>query len=145
MDTSINEPTKNESSRSVILAPFNSTQKEDSSCEFHESVLPSRVVRFGSKVREIDRQYERNNNCELDNGVYNKPNNNEVGNLNNNQFDPFDGVDKIDERDIVVSPKDTMVARRRCKPVITESAPLIIGIAVSRHKDAMYFGEFRVS
>ena len=28
--------------------------------------------RFNARVRDADRQYEQNNNCELDNGVYNK-------------------------------------------------------------------------
>lgn len=32
--------------------------------------MPRRVIRFGPKVKEIDRQYELNNNGELDNGVY---------------------------------------------------------------------------
>merc|ERR1740123_2812213 len=31
-----------------------------------------RVIRFSKKVREIDRQYEFNNNGQLDNGVYHK-------------------------------------------------------------------------
>jgi len=28
------------------------------------------VIKFCSKLREFDRNYEKNNNCELDNGVY---------------------------------------------------------------------------
>lgn len=28
------------------------------------------AIRFGAKVKEIDRQYEVNNNADLDNGVY---------------------------------------------------------------------------
>ena len=31
---------------------------------------PRRIIKFNGKVREIDRQYEMNNNAELDNGVY---------------------------------------------------------------------------
>lgn len=30
------------------------------------------VLKLNAKVRDIDRQYEFNNNCELDNGVYNR-------------------------------------------------------------------------
>ena len=30
------------------------------------------ILKFGPKVREIDRQYEINNNADLDNGVYNQ-------------------------------------------------------------------------
>lgn len=28
------------------------------------------MIKFSAKVKEIDRQYELNNNAELDNGVY---------------------------------------------------------------------------
>jgi hypothetical protein len=30
------------------------------------------VVKFGVRVKEIDKNYELNNNCNLDNGVFNK-------------------------------------------------------------------------
>lgn len=30
------------------------------------------MIWLGHQVKEIDKQYEFNNNCELDNGVYNK-------------------------------------------------------------------------
>jgi hypothetical protein len=30
------------------------------------------MIRFGNKVREIDRQYEKLNNQDFDNGVYHK-------------------------------------------------------------------------
>lgn len=33
-------------------------------------ILPRRTIKFGAKAAEIDRQYEMNNNAELDNGVY---------------------------------------------------------------------------
>jgi hypothetical protein len=35
-------------------------------------MLDKKVIRFAARVKDIDRQYEMNNNCELDNGVYNK-------------------------------------------------------------------------
>lgn len=35
-----------------------------------ELLLPRSVIKFGKAVREIDKQYEVNNNQELDNGVY---------------------------------------------------------------------------
>jgi len=38
------------------------------------------MLRFEVKVRELDRQYEMNNNGELDNGVYNKFVNNSIRN-----------------------------------------------------------------
>jgi hypothetical protein len=33
-------------------------------------LLPRRVIKFDPTIREINRQYELNNNAELDNGVY---------------------------------------------------------------------------
>ena len=35
-------------------------------------IVPKKVVKFGAKCRDLDRQYEQNNNDELDNGVYNQ-------------------------------------------------------------------------
>jgi hypothetical protein len=68
----------------VILAPFNSTKSHLSS-RMHESVEElmedkRELMRFEVKVRELDRQYEMNNNGELDNGVYNKFVNNSIRN-----------------------------------------------------------------
>jgi hypothetical protein len=69
---------------SVILAPFNSTRTHISS-QMHDSVRDNlitkkSVIKFEVKVRELDRQYETNNNGELDNGVYNKFVNNSIRN-----------------------------------------------------------------
>lgn len=76
IDLTHNELTKNITSKSVILAPFNSTitnEEEKKDYEVPESeVKNKKLVKLNSKVKEIDRQYERNNNCEVDNGVYNK-------------------------------------------------------------------------
>jgi hypothetical protein len=33
-------------------------------------MIDKRVIKFAAKVKEVDRQYEANNNAELDNGVY---------------------------------------------------------------------------
>lgn len=33
-------------------------------------MLSRAVVKFNARVKEIDRQYELNNNADLDNGVY---------------------------------------------------------------------------
>lgn len=30
------------------------------------------IIKFGMRVKEIDKNYEMNNNCDLDNGVFNK-------------------------------------------------------------------------
>jgi hypothetical protein len=73
-----NELLKNSSSRSIILAPFNSMQKEATeqrayldSC-YEEIEDKDIMIRFGHKVREIDRKFEKFNNGDFDNGVYHK-------------------------------------------------------------------------
>jgi len=35
-------------------------------------IVDKRIIKFAPRVKDINRQYEMNNNCELDNGVYNK-------------------------------------------------------------------------
>jgi hypothetical protein len=67
---------KNCSEKSIILAPFNSTQSEDVEV-FKASIKPMMldkqlVLRLSRLCREVDRQYEFNNNGQLDNGVYHK-------------------------------------------------------------------------
>lgn len=70
------ETTQNENdlsnSKSTILAPFNSTNSINSEdLFFNNDILISRnIIKFNPKLRDIDRNYERNNNGELDNGVY---------------------------------------------------------------------------
>ena len=66
---------KNIDTKSVILAPFNSTRSHVSS--LHSSIeeilfQKQEVLRLNAKCRDADRQYEFNNNGLLDNGVYNK-------------------------------------------------------------------------
>ena len=79
IDSTQNDLTKNITTKSIILAPFNSTLTEYT--KSYESVrkIPkteirnkSEIIKFSAKVRDIDRQYEKNNNGDLDNGVYNK-------------------------------------------------------------------------
>lgn len=66
------------------MAPFNSTKSHISS-QLHDSVKDNmedkhELMKFEVKARELDRQYEMNNNGELDNGVYNKFVNNSIRN-----------------------------------------------------------------
>ncbi len=79
LDSTNNSMLKNQTSKSVILAPFNSTLSninEGQPFELSESIkalLQSRrCLKFAARVRDIDRQYEMNNNADLDNGVYHK-------------------------------------------------------------------------
>lgn len=77
LQTTQNSIIKNNTTKSVILAPFNST-KSNISDDFYlndsiqELLAPTNIVVFADKCREINRQYMLNNNAELDNGVYNE-------------------------------------------------------------------------
>ena len=68
-----NSMLKNAETKSVILAPFNSTKSDmnlnspaDSNwslpSEIKNNLLDRKVITFNPKVREIDKQYEVNNN-----------------------------------------------------------------------------------
>lgn len=83
LDSTQNSILKNAETKSVILAPFNSTksnldeQNEDNkvmelSDSIKELIADRRIIKFGPRVRDIDKQYEINNNADLDNGVYHK-------------------------------------------------------------------------
>mmetsp|Transcript_13465 Transcript_13465/g.9696 ORF Transcript_13465/g.9696 Transcript_13465/m.9696 type:complete len:98 (+) Transcript_13465:314-607(+) len=69
---------RNLSSKSIILAPFNTTKSNlnetfKMTSEVRELMVEKNlVVKFGIRVREIDKNYELNNNADLDNGVFNK-------------------------------------------------------------------------
>lgn len=78
--TNIGSLLKNASTKSIILAPFNSTISELSEAakeqfqwpdEIKRMIVHKRVLKFAPKVKDLDRQYEHNNNADLDNGVYN--------------------------------------------------------------------------
>ena len=92
IDLTNTELVKNITTKSAILAPFNSTiTNEDERKDYEireEEVKSKRLVKLSSKVKEIDRQYERNNNCEVDNGVYNKVNTKK----DKNNLDPLENV-----------------------------------------------------
>ena len=75
---------KNASTKSIILAPFNSTVSEVENLDdqgqpkpyqwpedVKKLIVPKRILKFAPKVKDLDRQYEHNNNADLDNGVYN--------------------------------------------------------------------------
>ena len=79
LDSTQNSMLKNCSSKSVILAPFNSTKSNlDESAvgvmsdSIKELLQSKGCIKFAARVRDIDKQYEVNNNAELDNGVYHK-------------------------------------------------------------------------
>ena len=73
IDSSMNELTRNMTTKSNVLAPFNSSCSDIEKEEIKSKILHKKdIIKFGAKVRDADRQYEKNNNCDNDNGVYNK-------------------------------------------------------------------------
>ena len=74
LETIYNSELKNAETKSVILAPFNSTKSHiETDLEFFEQVKEmiqeKRCIKFAPRVRDLDKQYEANNNADLDNGV----------------------------------------------------------------------------
>lgn len=76
LNSTQNSLLKNASTKSVILAPFNSTRSHIDN-EFYQrnsvqEIMADKkvVIKFSAKAKEVDRHYEGNNNAELDNGVY---------------------------------------------------------------------------
>lgn len=74
---SMNQTLRNASEKSLILAPFNSTMSDVDG--FFRTILKmapmepkKELIKFAARCRDQDRQYEINNNAELDNGVYHK-------------------------------------------------------------------------
>lgn len=64
----------------MIYAPFNSSfsdYNEDAEFIWPQSVIQnlypkkSKIIKFSKKCRDLNREYEQNNNADLDNGVYN--------------------------------------------------------------------------
>ena len=96
---------KNCSEKSIILAPFNSTQSEDMEV-FKQQIKPmlcekNMALRLSRLCREIDRQYEFNNNGQLDNGVYHKQ-------INNSADDK-----SVDSGDKGLGEKDEKLSKRK--------------------------------
>ena len=70
-------------SKSVILAPFNSSITDtnlDSSLDIFsdELIVMNHAIKFGGEVKDINRNYELNNNEDIDNGLVISPQNTNV-------------------------------------------------------------------
>lgn len=90
IDTGEENENKNANSKSLILAPYNSSMTESISRSLKigkprnkkdqydlfskELVIQNNIIKFNGKVKEINRNYELNNNEEIDNGVIISPN-----------------------------------------------------------------------
>ena len=62
-------------SKSDILAPFNTNEEDDKSFigSIEPLVVSRKVIKFASHIREVNRQYERDNNSNNDDGIYVQP------------------------------------------------------------------------
>lgn len=72
LDSSMNGSFKNLTTKSNILGPFNTVKSDESSESELDALQKKEIMKFSDKIRDFDRQYEKNNNGDLDNGVYNK-------------------------------------------------------------------------
>jgi serine/threonine protein kinase len=73
IDTAQETENQNIGTKSVILAPFNSSLISDDNFLNRELTIENEVVKFCGKVRELNRNYELNNNGEIDNGIIISP------------------------------------------------------------------------
>lgn len=67
-------------SKSTILAPFNTPDPEGSIKlnKMQNLIVSKKAIKFSSKLRELDRKYERDNNSQQDNGIYVQEVNNKI-------------------------------------------------------------------
>lgn len=136
LDTMKETENQNNNSKSIILAPFNSSLNE-----YERNILNSRkpqdlslsyvvdvpvqndMLKYEGKVKELNRQYELNNNEEIDNGILvNNPNQENQAEQNpvsppNNVFSaPMSPPDIQSERiSELVSPREEVLSHRNRK------------------------------
>lgn len=60
---------QNATSKSLILAPFNTCNSNSLGGE--QKLEDRKVLKLRARAKDADKEYERNNNCEVDNGIYN--------------------------------------------------------------------------
>jgi serine/threonine protein kinase len=64
---------QNINTKSIILAPFNSSFKANDSFLHRDVNIENDVLKLCGKVKELNRNYELNNNGEIDNGIIISP------------------------------------------------------------------------
>lgn len=71
LDTMQESENQNVNTKSYILAPYNSSFQSGESCDiFVEGLkIENDAMKFWGKVKECNRNYELNNNGEIDNGI----------------------------------------------------------------------------
>ena len=118
IDSTQNDLTRNITTKSIILAPFNSTQSDLSKSDSKKIYEKGEMIKFAAKVRDADRQYEKNNNGDLDNGVYNKmvceSRDKSAANTKNNSIET-----SFEEKE-EIKPPETHKRKASCCRVISE-------------------------
>ena len=76
LDTQKDTENQNINTKSLILAPFNSSIKREDDFLVKELEIENEVIRYRGKAKEANRNYELNNNGEIDNGILINPQNN---------------------------------------------------------------------
>ena len=75
LDQTTDSILKNVTTKSVVLAPYNSSRSNaglDSVSNISVYSRHNKIIQMkGGKLKEIDREYEANNNENMDNGVFN--------------------------------------------------------------------------
>lgn len=69
LDTKLDSENQNIQTKSNILAPFNSTLKRECSFLVKDLKIENDAIRIHGKAMELNRNYELNNNGEMDNGI----------------------------------------------------------------------------
>jgi hypothetical protein len=73
LDTQQEAENQNIGTKSIILAPFNSSIKQNDSFMHEDIAIENNILKFCGKVKELNRNYELNNNGEIDNGIIISP------------------------------------------------------------------------
>ena len=97
LDTEEEKENKNIKTKSLILAPFNTSMEEDESKSevsiidnnCNEISIENKIIKFSVKVKELNRIYELNNNGEIDNGIVISMDSNEKQFYNNISPSPY--------------------------------------------------------
>ena len=72
LDTKNNIENKNKFTKSIILAPFNTSYMDDELKKIHNEEnlnIENNIILFDENINVLNRQYELNNNGEIDHGV----------------------------------------------------------------------------
>ena len=78
METKNDSEIKNVKTKSFILAPFNSSLRKEESLMSFDLKIENDAIKIFGKAKELNRNYELNNNGEIDNGILIKENNKDL-------------------------------------------------------------------